>query len=899
MSIPTIKIWLGGLLLFLLLAPVAQADEGFSPKKLEFFENRIRPLLVNHCQSCHGSEKSESDFRVDSRHAVLKGGASEQPGAVPSDAEHSLLLSVVSYSGDYDMPPKGKLSDQEIADLNRWVTEGMAWPTEEPQAAEQSIEDRIADQKANHWSLQPIKSPDVPQVSGVKYTSPIDAFLTEKLIENGLTFSPPADKATLIRRATFDLTGLPPTYQEVQSFVADDDERAYEKLIDRLLASPRYGQRWARHWLDVARYADTVGYAFSNISRDYPFAYTYRDYVIDAFNKDLPYNEFVRQQIAADQLTDDRHDRSLAALGFLTAGRKYIERPDIVDDRIDVVMRGFMGLTVGCARCHDHKFDGVSTEDYYSLYGVFENCFLPEDLPMIGTPPKSADKFIAKLDQLNAEIEAAREEATRTTRAHVFEHIEQYAAAAILDDTEDQLRAEGVITLATDLFRGDLRVSLKDYWRSLPNSDLVKQALADLDQAKSFADRVNIAKRFAAAISDAVDVWTKADRPKQPLDLFADGAKLRPAAELVFQPDSPPQWKYAELRAFITRKDLLNLRKLKAAVTAHNNTSPRGFDRAMILQDRYQIEEPYVMIRGNVDRRGKTVSRKFPQLVSFGDSKNYTHGAGRLELANDIVNPDNPLTARVIVNRIWMHHFIEPLVATPSDFGVQGQRPTHRRLLDWLAADFMASGWSIKSLHRKMMLSDAYRQSSRRNPIGQSQDPENDLLWRMNRRRLEIEALRDSILSVAGTLNESMSGRGVRQFEPPFDRRRTIYGLIDRQKLAAELRMFDLASPDQSAARRTRTYVPQQSLFLMNSPLVGQHAEALARKIKGLVKEEGKNPETADVVFVTRMFQQTLSRDPTAGERNAMVKFIRSADDKRHQRACHLMLMTNEFEIVD
>ena len=892
-----LKIWfLISTLASLINVSAVDAEEKFSPQQLEFFENRIRPLFVNHCQDCHGAEKSESDFRVDSRTAILEGGVSEEPAAISGNASASLLLEVVSHESDYNMPPTGKLSDQEISDLKQWVDQGLPWPEQETIDSPKTIQERIDSQREHHWALQPIVSPPVPTFADSENElMPIDAFLLEKLESRGLTFSPPATKQTLIRRATFDLTGLPPTFEEVQSFVNDADPDAYRKLIDQLLASPRYGQRWARHWLDVARYADTVGYAFSSKTRDYPFAYTYRDYVINAFNDDLPYDQFVRQQLAADQMTDDPHDRSLAALGFLTVGRQYIDRVDLVDDRIDVVTRGLMGLTVGCARCHDHKFDGVSTEDYYSLYGILNNCDVPNDLPLIGQPPASAAEFVAELKTLKAKVQEAEVEAKRSTRQHLFEHVDQYAAAVWLSESEDELRSSGVIKLSTEDYRGEIATRLGIYWRKQKTNPLVKKVLADLEKAESFEDRRAVAEQFAASLKKAADKYLKrADSNKPWEKLFPQDSDLHDSAALIFHKEAPPQWRFGLFRVLITRKDLIEIRKLKAVVTAHYATSPRGFDRAMVVQDRNKIQEPYVMVRGDVDRRGKTVPRRFPALLLRDSSNKYSNGAGRLELANDIVSPDNPLTPRVIVNRVWMHHFNKPLVGTPSDFGMQGDRPSHEELLNWLAADFIKSGWSLKKLHRKMMLSRAYQQSSLSRSDGRDQDVENRLLWRMNSRRIEIEALRDSILFAAGNLDESLSGRGVKQFEPPYDNRRTIYGVIDRQELAGELRVFDVASPDQSAAKRTRTHVPQQSLFLMNSQFVIQQADALAARA-----EASRKGGVSHARFVDRLFQLTLSRNPTRAERVAVFDYIKSADSNGRKRASHLMLMLNEFEMVD
>ncbi len=872
---------------------VCVAQEGFARQQIEFFENRIRPLLANRCQSCHGGKKSENDLRVDARDYLLRGGASARPAAIPGDADGSLLIAAVSHEADYDMPPDGKLSDREIADLKRWISEGLPWPENESVVVEQTFEDRLTQQRKNHWSFQPILRPQVPDAARVMGATPIDAFLLEKLQQHGLAFSPPADKATLIRRSTFDLTGLPPTFEEVQSFVADHDRDAYGKLVDRLLDSPHYGQRWARHWLDVARYADTAGYALDDNSRDYPFAYTYRDYVVRAFNADLPYNEFVRQQLAADQLTDDPHDPALAALGFLTVGRKYLARPDVVDDRIDVVTRGLMGLTVGCARCHDHKFDAIATEDYYALYGVFNNCDVPDKLPVVGRPPSSAGDFIAELNVLKAAVVAAKEDARNSTRRHALEHIDQYAVAALLAEPEDRLRSAGVIDLSTEAYRGSIPDALSKHWRSKSDKALVAKTLAALEQELSFTRRQVIARQFAAPLKVVADRYLGPENFGLPWEtVFPASSQLHGAASLLLGPDGPLQWRFGLFRVLIKRSDLIAIRKRKAAVTVHLGTSPRGFDAAMVVKDRSKIEPPYIMIRGDVDRRGETVPRRFPQIFFQGRRKNYSQGAGRLELANDIVRPDNPLTARVIVNRIWMHHFGNPLVGTPSDFGIQGEPPTHQKLLDWMAADFMDSGWSLKTLHRKIMLTAAYQQSSRSTAVGRTIDVENKWLWRMNRRRLEIEALRDAMLSVAGRLDLSLGGRGVKQFEPPYDQRRTLYGLIDRQQLAAELRIFDVASPDQSTPKRSRTDVPQQSLFLMNSPWVVEQGDALA-------KRAAVGGELSQHDFVDRLFRLALSRDPTAQERAAMVGYITSADSDGRQRAGHLMLMMNEFGFID
>ena len=397
--------WTNFLIVFASLLGIAMsvqaAEDEFSHEQIDFFENRIRPLLANHCLECHGPEKSESDLRLDSRDAILKGGSSGDSAVVAGSPDSSVLVQSVRHSGDFDMPPNKRLSDQEITDLATWVEMKLPWPESGDAITQLTIGEQMKHHQQNHWSLQPVRSPEIPAVRS-PVESAVDRLVLAKLESNNLSLSPIADRRTLIRRATFDLTGLPPTYVEVKSFVNNDASDAYPKLIDRLLESPQYGERWARHWLDVARYSDTSGYTLAEADNRYPFAFTYRDYVIDAFNNDLPYDQFIREQLAADYLEIPADNKSLAALGFITVGRKYLGRPETVDDQVDVVTRGLMGLTVSCARCHDHKYDAIPTEDYYSLYSVFANNYVPDELPLIGSSEQRAafDSYFQKLRDL-------------------------------------------------------------------------------------------------------------------------------------------------------------------------------------------------------------------------------------------------------------------------------------------------------------------------------------------------------------------------------------------------------------------------------------------------------------------------------------------------------------------
>jgi len=689
------------------------------PDESEFFEKSIRPVLAEHCYECHGPEKQKAELRLDSRAAVLKGG---DLGAVviPGKPEESSLIKSVRHEGDSKMPEKGeKLSDEQIAALTHWVKIGLPWP--EHDGPKLSSQEQAA---RTHWAYQPIRSPQPP--SSEKDSNPIDAFVHAKLAGTPFQAAPRASARALIRRATFDLTGLPPTAEELEAFVSESSDpsksaAAYERLIDRLLASPRYGERWGRYWLDIARYADTKGYVFQE-ERRYPFAYTYRDWVIRAFNDDMPYDQFLVRQIAADHLGEG--NSHLAAMGFLTLGRRFINNiHDIIDDRIDVLSRGTMALTTTCARCHDHKFDPITQKDYYALYGVFAS----SDEPGPGDQPL--------LDGARAnDPDYLREKAKREAP------IQELYAARGRDLNWLMLHLTGTPWL-------------------VPNSTV----------------------------------------------------------ESLFE------------SRFFTRKAKDELRDLRNKLVAVE-ISPNAPPRAPVLVDKPQPVTPRVFIRGKPDRPGEEVPRRFISVLAGGKPEPWTKGSGRLELGRAIASKENPLTARVFVNRVWAHHFGAGLVRTPGDFGVKGEPPTHPELLDWLASRFIEQGWSVKKLHRLIMLSATYQQSSDGSPEARETDPENRLLTHMNRRRLDFESTRDSLLKVAGQLDESIGGRAVEITTQPFAKRRSVYAFIDRQNLPGVFRTFDFASPDATSPQRHVTTVPQQALFMLNNPFVIEQARALVAK---------------------------------------------------------------------
>jgi mono/diheme cytochrome c family protein len=741
-----------------------------SPQGVEFFEKNVRPLLVSKCQSCHGPKRQQGGLRLDSRAALLK-GSDNGAVVVPGDPNKSLLVKAIRYDGDVQMPPKGKLPDEAIARLTEWIKMGALWPDDTVKSDDHSR--TVAEVRRTHWSFQPVKKPAFPRVKKSDWVkTPIDAFVLAKLEAKGLTPSPAADRRTLIRRVTLDLHGLPPTPEEVADFEADRTPDACARLVDRLLASPRYGERWGRHWLDVARYADSKGYVFTD-ERRYPFAYTYRDYVIRAFNEDLPYDQFVVQQLAADRLPLGDDKRPLAALGYLTLGRRFLNNQhDIIDDRIDVTMRGLQAMTVGCARCHDHKFDPIPQSDYYSLYGVFASSVEPKELPLIGQPEQTAE-----LAAFEKELAKRKEEVEKYRTEH-----------------KDEL--------------------------------------------------------------------SKGNRK------FRDG-----------------------------------LRALQKKVDQWQATAPVAPPRAMVLIDKPKPETPRIFLRGNPNNRGPSVPRQFLEVVAGEKRQPFREGSGRLELARAIADRNNPLTARVLVNRVWLNHFGAGLVRTPSDFGLRGEPPTHPELLDWLAADFMDNGWSIKKLHRLILLSSTYQQSSSDDARLAQLDPENRLLARMNRRRLDFESMRDSLLAAAGRLDTTMGGRAVELTSAPFSTRRSVYGFIDRQNLPGLFRTFDFASPDTSTPQRYTTTVPQQALFLMNSPFVIEQA-------RHFVARPDVASQTTDEAKIKQMYKIAYGRAADAEEIALALRFCTEASKSSEankaapslsawEQYAQILLLSNEFAFVD
>jgi hypothetical protein len=918
--------WIALVLASVAGAGTARAAEpaGFPPEGIEFFEKNVRPILVESCVRCHGEKKQSSGLRLDSRAAVVEGGENG-PAIVPGEPEKSLLVEAVRYAHeDIKMPPKTRLPEKSVEAIADWVKMGAPWPDPAPASAE--TRERSSQ---THWAFRAVRSVSPPAVKDAgRVASPIDAFVLARLEAQGMRLAPPADKRTLIRRASFDLIGLPPTAQEIERFEADQTPDAFARVVDRLLASPHYGERWGRHWLDVARYADTKGYVFQE-ERRYPYAYTYRDYIVRAFNEDRPYDQLIREQIAADLLPSKEKAKdpgAIAALGFLTVGRRFLNnQQDILDDRIDVVTRGLLGLTVACARCHDHKFDPIPTDDYYSLYGIFASSVEPAELPLLADArpsPESGDferQYAERRRAADAFLDAKRDE----IRSDLREHIGLYFLAAFelgfdpratkLDEraTADGLnpnrlrwqagRWTAVLNRPGPVFAPwqalaalpaeEFASKAPDVLEALggakpPVHPLVARALAESPPASM----LNVAERYAELLEEA--------ESKERADAGPDWESLR---EAIRGAGGPLDVSFEPRSRLLDRAEQNKLRDLRKKVDALQATHPGAPPRAMVVNDAPQPTDPRVFVRGNPGRPGKSVPRQFLKVLSGPDRTPFRKGSGRLELAEAIARGDNPLTARVMVNRIWQQHFGQGLVATPSDFGLRSDPPTHPELLDYLADAFVTSGWSMKAMHRLIMLSNTYQQRSENVPAYAERDPQNRLLWRFNRRRLDFESMRDTLLAVAGGLDESIGGRPVPPGDTPFPTRRTLYGFIDRQNLDGVYRTFDFASPDASSPRRYVTTVPQQALFLMNSPFVNEQAKHLA----GTLEASSDDPEAR----VRLLYQRVFGRSPEPREVALGVAFVaqQSAAGTNPtprglapwEEYAQVLLLTNEFMFVD
>jgi mono/diheme cytochrome c family protein/cytochrome c553 len=1037
-----------------------EPSESNEQVQLEFFESKIRPVLVQHCYECHSADAKniKGGLLLDTRVATLKGGDSG-PAVVAKNIDDSLLINALRY-GSFEMPPKGKLPEAVIADFVTWVEMGAPDPREGDTAAVAKINYEEARQ---FWSYQPIAHPDVPKVQQADWPrNEVDHFTLAKMEQLGLHPVPPAGKAELIRRATFDLIGLPPTPEEVAAFVADDSPEAFANVIDRLLSSPHYGERWGRYWLDVARYAEDQAHTFSVTANTN--GYRYRDWVVSAFNSDTPYNQFVKLQIAGDLIdgqTRDSYD-NLIALGFFGLGAQYYKNSDAakaaadeLDDRVDTLTRGFLGLTVSCARCHDHKFDPIPTQDYYSLAGIFNSSKLhnaplckSEDIEAynagqqrIKTTEEAVKTFLAdenstaaesRVGEISKYMEAVWKYRVASTsgqspntaefakQADISEFLfkrwisfldsKEKGKVSALDpwfalDSKEAVPAEDVSKVATEFQQRiqellDVRdgvvtsnlVQADENEPHKPGSPLFVTPLVTKIRPIAGIDvDIRNAKQLFLVVSEGgngnscdhsdwleprltgpagelklTDLkWTslegfggaRIDRNYEGKRIQVGGKKYSygigthaPSVIVYDLPEGYERFKaiggldnsgsdqggcgeqasvqfsvYTEkpvdgpvgvgedlltkvlgndgplavgnddLEKFLTGEKKEQLTKLRAEHDEAKKTAPPMYPIAHSYAEA-NAADMKVFVRGNPANQREVAPRRFLTVLAGEDQSVFTDGSGRRELAEAIASDENPLTARVMVNRIWQHHFGRGIVGTPSNFGTQGEAPTHPELLDYLAAKFLKSGWSIKSLHREIMLSSTYQLSSTFSESNANIDGDNRFLWKMSRRRLDVEAWRDALLDVSGKLDRTLGGPSTNLAEAN-NVRRTIYAKVSRHELDSLLRLFDFPDANITSEKRSETTVPQQQLFVLNSPFMVEQAKAFSARVH---KEAADNDEAR----IRHAFLLAYSRPVTDPELELGLTYLSIQSNERNkltrwEQYAQVLLGSNEFMYLD
>ncbi|MCU0710733.1 MAG: PSD1 and planctomycete cytochrome C domain-containing protein [Pirellula sp.] len=918
------------LVLIVVCSVVLIRSAGADQNDLDFFETKIRPILHEHCYSCHSDKKQWSGLRLDSLSAILKGG-DNGPAIVPGDPSASLLMKAVERRDGLEMPPDYKLTDGQIADLKIWIQAGAKWPTIDANGSN-SDEDQGSSRK--HWAFQPIAQ-DFSSLFGSQVSSnlTIDDFLDLKRREAGIGPLKPADPKTLIRRLSFDLTGLPPDYSKVLQFEQNPAPEQYASIVDELLNSPQFGEQMARMWLDIARYSDTKGYVYAREERFQVHANTYRDWVIRAFHSDLPYDRFLQYQIAADRYAS--HDPShLAAMGFLTLGRRFLGvTHDIIDDRIDVVTRSTLGLTVSCARCHDHKYDPIPTEDYYSFYGVFHNSTerqieLVDD---VVSPPASNAEWRAELIKrqatLNEQLLKSRQEASNRVRTRLADYLySQSELHKFPEEGFDQVFAVNDLIPAFvrrwERYLASVRSSenhsdqaiFKPWFlfSALPAEEFEARAMEIVKSIQSDPSiHPWIAREFGnppQSLREVADryglVLAKVREERESVGANELNAKMassrslqsEPFVRLLYSASSPcevPDEGIVSIEGFFDSATCTEMWRLQGEVDRWRINSNPNQRVAVGLFDRQAIVLPRIFKRGVPANKGKVVDlhylTMFPQ-DQHGTPTPFRIGSGRWELADQITRSDNPLTSRVWVNRLWQHFFGQGIVKSTSDFGLRSDAPSHPELLDWLANDLVQNGWSTKSIIRKIVLSRAYQLSSGvdvtdRETITKllDADPENRLVWRHSPRRLRWEEQCDTILSVSGRLEITPRFEQERRVAgSEGSTRRALYGFVDRQFLPNALRVFDFANPDLSIGRRSETTIPQQSLYFLNNSFVANNVRAVAKKSLGgkslsgdsLGKESPLDYETA----ITQLFPILFQRQPTEQETQIGLQFLKSAE---------------------
>ena len=836
----------------------------------EFFETRIRPLFANNCYACHTDEQM-GGLRLDTAERALKGGKS---GAVivPGDPANSLMVKALHYSDSrLKMPPTGRLKDAEIADVETWIKNGAVWPQTITKAAAHSAPYNITAEQRAFWSFSPIYHPAPPMVHDKKWArTEIDRFVLAKLEEKNLKPVAPASKRSLLRRAYYDLTGLPPTPEQMTAFERDKSPDAFAKIVDTLLESPHYGEKWGRFWLDVARYSDDR----LNSERDdsYENSFRYRDWVIQAVQQDMPYDLFVKAQIAGDLIPE--HEKYEAGLGF------YSLSPEFQDDRVDATTRGFMALTVACATCHNHKYDPIPTQDFYSLLGIFNNTELHET-PL--APKDEVDRWEAQKKLLDAQESETKDFISRQAN-ELADILAQNTAAYLLaagkpdDALLDKETLERVTKyLASPTYKHPyLEAWNKD--KSTKAAQEFQALLLDVNKEKKHVDDEN---HIRLGLNPSRENLSDANLASMPRDRYVLWEDFFGEKGVFHYGDSG-------IDRFLTGVWKARLDGLRARQAELKKQLPARYAYLQTIVDKKKLDEARVWLRGNKDSPGEPAPPHFLSILSNGPPARFTHGNGRLDLAEAIVDPKNPLTARVIVNRVWQQHLGQGIVRTPSNFGKQGDTPSHPELLDYLASRFMAEGWSLKKLHREIMLTATYALSAEKDESDFAADPENRLLWRANRRRLDIESLRDSLLFVAGDLDLKAGGPAT-AFGPD-NHRRTVYGFVSRRRLDPVLALFDFPNPIATSEQRLPTLVPLQKLFFMNSDFVMDQSKILAHR---LAESKGD-----DNTRITAVYRRLFQREPSQEERKLAIVFLHDSSDDWPQYT-QVLLSSNEFSYLN
>lgn len=884
-----------------------------SSEGIVFFEKSVRPVLINRCYECHSvTKKVKGGLALDTRAATLKGGESGLV-LVAGKPDESKLIEAVRYQNkDLQMPPKSPLPAAEVRVLEQWIAMGAPDPRTEAVAVERpkALHGPSIEEGRKHWAFQPLSSPAVPEIRNQNSTisNPIDHFILAKLTEQGLTLSPPTDKHTLLRRATFDLIGLPPTPKEIEAFVNDPRPDAFDRVIERLLASPHYGERWARHWLDVARYADSNGLD-ENVALGH--AWRYRDYVIQSFNDDKPYDQFVIEQLAGDLLvkdesgwmkseqgTFDTSHSPIAGTGFLALGAKVLAEPDVqkltldvIDEQIDTLGKAFLGMTFGCARCHDHKFDPVTQADYYALAAIFRSTkslgddrlgalkFWYEHSLADAATMEAKKQHEAMTTKQRAAVTSFTAKARTAIKTELQEHAADYLAAAAMFDMSTGISEIERIASEQHL-RPRYLAACRQYLERHPEHPLFVEWRKLANQAE--AVRAHYAPLFAEALASK-----KGDAYEALIDI----------AGFLAVPDK-------DADAF-DAATLSKVEQMQAELMALEDKTPDP-PAMMGVTDGDIVKTLPIHIRGSYLTLGKPVERGFPEVMRTSLTKPVMPAkeSGRLELARWIASSEHPLTARVMANRLWRWHFGKGIVGSTDNFGLLGDKPTHPELLDWLARHFIEDGWSIKDMHRLIMRSATYQQGSSMADAGLKQDPENRLLWRANIQRLEAEEIRDAMLATSGWLDPKVGGKTIplRNKEFVFNHtskdhttyespRRAMYVPIIRNHLYDVLEQFDYPDPTMPTGSRNSTVIAPQALILMNSPLATECGLRLDKQLPAGIDDKAR---------AQRVWQLLYGRDATTKEIEHTLDLLNDlrleqGTDKAWALVCQSLISLNEF----